>query len=301
MKKNFEDRIFDISCPNKVISSVKSSGVDSVMISTGRNIDELGEVGYLLRKLDLPYSAIALEDGKRLLVKPNGMPAQHWINEVFNKDRNPMRFCDVGWQEKNSQASKLIATFLEKELGYIHRKNDGEKLIYSKPIEASDVGVKSFTDGAYWKVTISPVGVTFNLNLENNSNSDVIDVEKYNDFVSKKVEEFLLDNGHDISKMTSKLKPTFVNSCKQNDINKGAVADYYRQYYAPSASEIRAGNDHNDISMLSCAKPHVANIFVGDNKAVKDILSKQSNVIYVNTGDLSSGIDETTSVIEVIA
>lgn len=77
MKKNFEGRIIDISCPNKVISSVKSSGVDSVMISTGRNIDELGEVGYLLRKLDLPYSAIALEDGKRLFVKPNGMPAQH--------------------------------------------------------------------------------------------------------------------------------------------------------------------------------------------------------------------------------
>ena len=292
IKRNAENRYYEPSVIKDVATTVQDCGISDVFINTGRNYSELREVEGLLKSSNLPVSAIALEDGKRLLKKPENLSSQKWLQELFNTDYNYLRFSDITWSKKNNTANQTIRTFLEKELGYIHRKDDNETVIYSKPVTADDIGVSKISSSAHWEVALSPSGTGFNLTLKNANSEDNIDVEEYNKFLFNKIDNLLKTKNFDIEESKTKKEIRYINTYERGDINKGTVADYVRENSGEQTLEIRAGNDMNDKSMLVSSNPKVATIQVGNNPQLMQYLANQHNSIQVGTKELASGIQQ---------
>ena len=292
MKRNVQERSYNPTVIQETAQSVKECGIDDVFINTGRNFSELKEVEDVLKNSQLPFSAIALEDGKRLLTKPQNMSGEKWLQELFDKDKNYLRFSDAGWSSKTDTAKQTIKDFLEQELGFIHRKDNNETIIYSKPVSAEDVGVNNISSSAHWEVLLAPAGTSFNLTLRNSTDEDSIDVEKYNKFLSKKIDTLLREKNFDIENATTKKEITYINTYQRGDINKGAVSDYYREMQGDKTLEIRARNDMNDKSMLVSSNPNLVAIQVGNNPKLTQLLANQANSIQVATESLASGIQQ---------
>ena len=301
MKRNAEDRFYDTSLVSDVASSINNSGVSDVFINTGRNFSELKEVKSILQDSQLPFTAIALEDGKRLLTKPNDVSSQEWMEDLFDDNKNYLRFSDKNWTAKNSVATQTIRNYLEKELGFIHRKDDGETIIYSKPVSTDDIGVSAINSKAHWEVALPPASAGFNLTLRNSTEADTIDVEKYNSFLAEKIDELLENQNIDVEDSKTKKEVRYINTFERNDINKGTVADYVRESQGSSTLEIRAGNDMNDKSMLVNTNPKVFSIQVGTNSVLSQYLANQQNTIQVGENNLATGIKQAAKKLDLCA
>lgn len=301
MRKNAEDRFYDSSLVSAVANSVENNGISDVFINTGRNFSELKEVKDILQDSQLPFTAIALEDGKRLLTKPNDVSSKEWIEDLFDEDKNYLRFSDKNWSSKNNLATQIIRNYLEKELGFIHRKDDGETVIYSKPVSSDDIGVNAINSSAHWEIALPPANTGFNLTLRNSKEDDSIDVEKYNEFLAERIDELLESQNIDIEDSKTKKEVRYINTFERNDINKGTVADYVRESQGSSTLEIRAGNDMNDKSMLVNTNPKVFSIQVGSNSVLSQYLSNQQNTIQVDENNLATGIKQAAKKLDLCA
>ena len=301
MQRNSEDRCYDAKLVQNVAQSVKESNISDVFINTGRNFSELKEVKDILVASQLPFTAIALEDGKRLLTKPNDVSSTDWMQKLFDEDKNYLRFSDKNWTIKNNIASQTIRNYLEKELGFIHRKDDGETIIYSKPVSIDDVGVRAINSSAHWEVALPPASTGFNLTLKNSTENDTIDVERYNEFLAKEIDNLLESKNIDIEDSKTKKEVKYINTFERGDINKGSVADYVRASHGVSTKEIRAGNDLNDESMLVNTNPNVFAIQVGNNTKLMQVLANQPNAIQVNTNGLADGIKKAAKKLDLCA
>lgn len=288
MKINVEDRLYSETSIKKAERAVKKNNIDSVLLNTGRNFTELKEVQDILEKTTLPVSAISLEDGKRLLNKPSDMTTCEWMKTLFNSDINYLKFADDAWSKKNEAPLQAIGNFLN-EKGFIHRNDNGEKMIYSKPIEEGDVGVrKVLSDEAIWTITLVPPGINFEVNTRGECD---VDLEAFNRQISAEIQAMLKEEGFDIDDMATKEQTTFVNSIERLDVTKGSVSDYVRQKQGDDTKEIRAGNAYNDVSMLKTRNPKIQAVQVGDDKFLSDALSQYSNVVQVEVGELGQGIN----------
>ena len=301
IKRNAEDRYYNTNLVSDVATSVKDCGISDVFINTGRNFSELKEVKDILVASQLPFTAIALEDGKRLLTKPNDVSSKAWMQDLFDEDKNYLRFSDKNWSAKNNIATQTIRDYLEKELGFIHRKDDGETVIYSKPVSIDDIGVNSINSSAHWEVSFPPASTGFNLTLKNSTEEDSINVEKYNEFLSQKIDNLLESQNIDIKDSKTKKEVKYINTFERGDINKGTVADYVRTSHGTSTREIRAGNDLNDESMLVNSNPSIFSIQVGNNTKLMQVLASQDNAIQVHTNNLAEGIKEATKKLDLCA
>lgn len=291
MKIDVEDRLYCQPSIDKTEFAVKKNGIDSVLINTGRNYTELCEVQDILEKTTMPVSAISLEDGKRLLKKPKNLSTQDWMKLLFNKNINYLAFKDESWTQLNEAPLKAIGQYLTKEKGFIHRNDNGEKMIYSKPIELGDVGVKSTSKDALWIITLVPPAINFEVSVRDTKDTDEIDVEAFNKAISSEIEQMLQKQGFKTEAKETKEQVSFVNTIERQDVSKGTVADYVRKTTEGTTKEIRAGNAGNDISMLKTDNPNIQSVLVGDDKTIKSLLAHQANVTYVPVGELGSGID----------
>lgn len=291
MKIDVEDRLYSQPSIDKTEAAVKNNGIDTVLINTGRNYTELCEVQDILEQTTMPVDAISLEDGKRLLKKPENLSTQDWMKLLFNKNINYLAFKDENWTKLSEAPLKAIGQYLTKEKGFIHRNDNGEKMIYSKPVELGDTGVKSTSKDALWIITLVPPAINFEVSVRDSKDDDDIDVEAFNKEISAEIEEMLKKQGFKTENKETKEQVTFVNTIERKDITKGSVADYVRNTTQGADKEIRAGNAGNDISMLKTDNPIIQSVLVGDDKTIKSLLSHQANVTYVPTGELGSGID----------
>ncbi len=287
IKRNLKDRSYDTHSFKKTFSTVKRKGFDDVLINTGRNFSELSEIKELLQDTDAPINAISLEDGKRLLKKPLNLTPEQWMAQLFGGKVNYTYFCDKNWEDINSAPLKQIAEFLTKEMGYIHRKNEDEKSIFSKDIEFGDVGVEKISGNPKWRVEIIPPGITVKVKVYNKGDSK-INLQEYNSYLSSKVLNFLERKGYDISKLKSEEETCYINKFKRADINKKTVADFFKSTLPDDTQEIRAGNASNDYEMLN--DDSIQAIVVGDDEHLKRKLAGKSNITYVEEGHLDKGI-----------
>ncbi len=212
MKMDVEDRLYSADSIQKTEAAVKKNNIDSVLLNTGRNFTELKEVQDLLEETNMPVTAISLEDGKRLLNKPDDMTPRQWMKSLFDSNINYLKFKDEGWTKKNEAPLRAIGDFLTKEKGFIHRNDNGEKMIYSKPIEKGDAGVTKASDGAIWTVTLVPPGIDFEVNVRDTKEGDLIDVEAFNREISSEIADMLKQKGFDVENSKTKEKITYVNS-----------------------------------------------------------------------------------------
>jgi len=291
MKLNVEDRLYNGDSIEKTERAVQRNGIDSVLLNTGRTFTELKEIQDILRETTLPVTAISLEDGKRLLVKPDTMSSAEWLNTLFDQNINYLRFKDAGWTEKNEAPLKAIGDFLTGEKGFIHRNDKGEELIYSKPVQKSDTGVKSCSKDALWIVKVVPPAINFEVSVRGAGEADEIDIEAFNAELRNEILKMLDKKGYDIKTPETKKQYTCINTIERGDVSKGAVADYVRRQSNDTDCEIRAGNAGNDESMLKTSYPNTQSILVGNDNNMRKILARQANVTYVPAGELGRGID----------
>lgn len=301
MKMDVEDRLYCQKSIDKAEKAVKDNKIDTVFLNTGRNFTELCEVQDILEKTTMPVTAISLEDGKRLLTKPNFLTPQQWIHSLFNKKINYTAFSDKDWTKRNEAPLKAIGQFLTKEKGFIHRNDNGEKMIYSKPIEEGDTGAIKASKNALWIVTLVPPGINFEVSVRDSKEDDIIDTEAFNAEISSEISQMLKEKGFKTDSPETKEQVTYVNSITREDISKGSVSDYVRDKEGLDTKEIRAGNAENDASMLTTTNPNIQVIQVGEDEALKKILAPYSNVTNVAAGDLGQGINTAYQRLNLIA
>ena len=289
-KRNVEDREYDVESAKKVFQAVRDNGYDDVLINTGRNFTELSEIKDILKGLDAPISAISLEDGKRLLKKPVNLTPEQWMAQLFGGKTDYKYYSDKNWSSINNAPLKKIGEYLVKEEGFCHRKDNGENSIFVKDIAPEDIGVEKLSDRPKWKVEIVPPGITVKISIYPNSEGSKINLQKYNDYLSKKIYEMLKQNGFDITALDSEKETSYTNQFQRGDINKGTVANYLKSTFEEETEEVRAGNAINDLEMLDNDDIH--SIVVGDDKELKKALSGRKNVFYAEEGKLDEAIYE---------
>ena len=298
--KGIGERKFDTKVIQSAQQAVKENGIEHVMINTGRNFSEFSEFQDYFKSSDMPIDAISLEDGKRLLKKPQQYDTKTWLELLFNKNINYMSFADEKWTKKNKEPIKAMQDFLTEE-GYVHRFNEGENLIYTRDVRETDEGVTKLNKKSYWEVTILPSGINFETRLRHSSDGNEIDLEKYNKHLTQKIEQMLKSKGFDVKNANSKKITKYSNSLDRTDINKGARADYIRQINPDIKGEIRAGNADNDIPMLKTSTPNTQVIQVGNDTILSEHLNGQKNVTHTPDKELGNGINEAYKKLNLIA
>lgn len=280
MKKNAAERTFDSAAIEQTEDALQKCGFDTVLINTGRNYSELKEIENILKKSKMPIYAISLEDGKRLLKKPTELTPQQWMAQLFNKSINYLKFEDKTWAEENKKPLQLIGNYLMKEQGFIHRKNDGEEIIYSKPCNNDK-------DNSRWEVSIVPPGIKVKVNVRGTKNINKEELAKYSSELTKEIKKHLEENGYQTD-VEMKEELTVISTFSRPDINKGTVADYVKNGIGEDTYEVRAGDGENDAKMFENNK--IIGIQTGDNPNLKKLLANKNNIIQVPLGKLADGI-----------
>lgn len=282
--KSVEDRSFRTDSIVKATEAVKDNGFDSVLINTGRNFSELKEVEDILKSVDMPIDAIALEDGKRLLKRPQRLTSSQWMAQLFNKDINYLKFEDETWAKNNSAPLGLISDFLLLEEGFIHRKDSGEEMIFSKPVDNA-----AKNDAKRWEVTLVPPGISLRIKAKGLDGFEGVDVEAYAKELTNKIETLLKDCGYDISTPSTKEELSYFSTFERRDINKASVANYLKNSFNEPTQEVRAGDGVNDIEML--LDEGIEAIQVG-NEGILSRALFDKDIIKVPKGGLAQGIEE---------
>ncbi len=280
IKKNVSERTYDLTSIKQTEDALKSCKFDTVLINTGRNYSELKEIESILKQTTMPIKAISLEDGKRLLNKPASLTPQQWMSQLFNKDINYLKFEDKNWTENNKKPLELIGEYLKEKKGFIHRKNNGEEIIYSKPF--ADDG----TDIPRCEITLIPPGIKVKINVKGADNINKYELIKYASELNSEIKKMLEEHGY-YTNTDTKEELSIISTFSRSDINKKAVADYVKSKFDEPTQEVRAGDSENDTEML-CDKSICA-IQVGKNKKLTEKL-RGFNVISVPQGHLADGI-----------
>lgn len=284
--RSVEDRKYNTKAFKKVKDRVEEDNIDDVFINTGRNYSELSEVKNILKNAKMPINYIALEHGKRLLVKPEDLTSKAWLTQLFGKKYNYMRYADKEWEAKNSKPINTIKKFLVEEEGFVHRKDDGEKSIYIKYV--GDDADKEESKRKKVKLEIIPPGITTRLSMQNDPDS-TYDIEGYNKKLNNRIYILLASNDYQVSSAKTAKITSYTNEFARRDISKKAVAEYLRTKLGKDTREIRAGNDINDLEMLSDTS--VGCIVVGKDPQLRERLDEvRDDVEYVSDGKLHKAI-----------
>ncbi len=292
--KSLPDRKYNMASFKATEDAIQKAKFDSVVLNTGRNYSEIKEIKDILKETTMPIDAILLQDGKRILERPKNLSPREWMAQLFNKDINYLKFENSDWAKNNKKPLEIIGKYLTEEKGFILRKNNDETIVYSKPRKKID----ETSQFSRWEVSIVPPGIQLRVNIKGNTEYKKEELKNFAADLNKDIKKLLDKNGYK-TQLDAKEELTIVSDFERSDINKGTAADYVKSKMDDNTDEVRAGDNSNDIEMLT--DDNILAIQVGNDKTLAKALEGKDNVIQVPRGALSDGVIECAKRLDLVA
>jgi hydroxymethylpyrimidine pyrophosphatase-like HAD family hydrolase len=256
-----------------------------VLINTGRNLYEFSEgLNDFIRNVKLPIDAVALRNGVQLLRKPQNMSFNEFMNTLVSPEK-ASTLIDPKWKLKQSKAVQSLNQGLKKlKFKYIKHEN-GYNVWRMKHCSENK---------EYIQALVKPDTLSLRISYHQFKNKSNEFFARNSQVISDQLYRLMRQTNLPIKTVKLKHIPSFELYFPRLDVNKKTVADYYKQDQNIH-SEIRAGDEFNDVDMLN--DRGIYPILIKGNPDVEEKLKQRASLqerplLKVNSENLPNAIED---------